>query len=169
MWAQFAQFGGKWTIWLGLGLGIVYLLAGTIVDVAAYLQPKVIINNGKWHNEALKDRTRTVIKTTTKPDGTIEKLEEIQTALDKLTVDKEEEAVVKEPVAIAGKPSLWAIQGAYAPLQREISLGLGFQLLPSLVLGIGCPVAQFEGDAGIQWASGFRPNAWATWTLPGFR
>lgn len=158
----------KWLSVLALVTFLVTALGGVIVDCVAYFQPRVTILTNNIYKETVKDRTVTTIKTTTKPDGTVEKLEEVRAAIDRWTVEQVVKSDVSEPVALDGKPSLWAIHGAYAPLQRELSLGAGFQLLPSLVLGVSVPVSIFKADYSFGWATEFKPQVFATWALPRF-
>jgi len=160
----------KWLAYLIVITALLASLGGIIVDCVAYFQPRIENKTFVINRETVKDRTVTTITTKTNPDGTVQKLERIEAAIDRFTVESIVKSEVKEPVAIAGKSSLWAVHGAYAPLQRELSLGAGFQLLPSLVVGVSAPVAVLQADyAGIDWATTFRPQVFGTWTLPRFR
>jgi len=158
----------KWLSYLIIVTALLASLGGIIVDCVAYFQPRIENKIFIINRETVRDRTVSTITTTTRPDGTVQKLERIEAAIDRFTVESIVKSEVKEPVAIAGKSSLWAVHGAYAPLQRELSLGLGFQPLPQLVVGVAVPVTIFKPDYSFGWATEFKPQIFATWTLPRF-
>ena len=154
-----------WIIGLALALALIHALGNTIVDVTAYLQPRVTVVTKVVKQETVRDRSIITERETRRPDGTVEMLREVKASVDRMTVDKMDSENVREPVALAGKESSWLLQGGYAPLGRQVSLGVGFQLFPALVLGVQHEVVRLGEDLSLP--DRFSPVIWVTWRLDG--
>ena len=155
-----------WLLGLALLLALVHALGNTVVDSIAYFQPKVTVVTKVVKQETVRDRSIITERETRRPDGTVEMLREVKASVDRMTVDKMDSENVREPVALAGKESRWLLQGDYAPLGRQVSLGVGFQLLPALSLGVTHEMVSF-GDGVPRWPDRLAPVVWATWRLDG--
>lgn len=151
----------KWLAYLGLLVFLVQALGSTIVDCVAYFQPKVTVIQQTITKTSTADRSVTTRHEITKPDGTKEIMEDIHTIVDSMNYKMDGMSSVKEPVALAGTGA-WSPWAAYAPWQKQLSLGVGYSF-GQITVGIAHPVLTFDKD--LQLPSEFAPLLWGSWRL----
>lgn len=162
-WAAVVEFikNNKWLVFLALLVFLIQGLGNTIVSSIAYFQPKVTIIQQTVTKISTADRSVTSRHEIDRPDGTKEIIEDIHTIVDSMNYKVDGMTSVKEPVSLGGS-GLWSPWAAYAPWQRQLSVGVGYSV-GQLTVGLAHPV--FTLDNGLNFPSEFAPLLWGSWRL----
>jgi hypothetical protein len=149
----------KWLAYLALATALVCALGNTIVSCVAYFQPKVTFIQSTVVKSQITDKSKTTRHEIMKPDGSVEKFEEIQNAIDNLSYKLEDSKKDSTPVPLRTEGQISYSLG-YGPLGRDFQVKVGFWFTPSIAAEISNPVLSL-GDS-VQFGP-LAPVAWLVW------
>lgn len=138
---------------------LAYFLGNTVVECVAYFQPKVTIIQQTINKQVVHDRTVTTRYEIVKTDGSVEKHETIQAAVDSTSEKIDSINSVKEPVGLSG-------------LNRRLALITGidtdpFNPVEAIGARAGLAYGEYQLDYSLNMQSQHRLAFQMAWTLGG--